>query len=293
MKRMGCGGSAALVLLLTWAVTGAAGCAHSARWHEPRWIADYDTAEKQMRRTERELLIWYKDPRPGRSDPLQPILESEAVAPQIEEYVRCALFKSAEPDRRYLAQFGVERAPALVVVHRNGTYHAQVGHSSARDVSRFLAEAKPPGAPPTINPYVPRRADYAWHRNLGPARRICEETDRPLLVVYYRRLSRDWSALKALLRRHEVYTRLDDMIHCRIGIWNPWAQTRATPFGVVRLPALVIASGEGSHHVLEMPGTGEDLVRFADRYGQPDGTADANLAATGTENQSTAGLPVN
>lgn len=290
MKAMRCGGSAALVC--AWVVAGGAGCTHSVRWHEPRWIADYDTAEKQMRRTERELLIWYKDPRPGRSDPLQPILKSEAVAPQIDEYVRCALFKSAEPDRRYVGQFGVERAPALVVVHRDGTYHAYGGHTSAQDVSRFLAEANPPGSPPMINPYIPRRADYAWRSDVGSAQRISAETDRPLLVVYYRRFSRDWNALKTLLRRYEVYTRLDDMIHCRIGLWNPWARTGATPFGIAKLPALVIAHGDGSYHVLEMPGTGEDIARFADRFGQPDGTTDANLTATGTEPHSRAGPPV-
>ncbi len=80
-----------------------------------------------------------------------------------------------------------------------------------------------------------------------------------------------------MIERTEVFTRWRGLAHARVGSWNLWAKTRTTPFGEVQLPALVVAFSDGTHHVLDMPGSYEAIVRFADRLN--DGVATAQLDA--------------
>ncbi len=234
------------------------------------WVADYDTAELRCRETGRELLILYKDTRPGADDSVEKALRNGPAEELIRDYVRCKLFKSYEPDRRYVAQFGVARAPAIVVVHRDGTYHAKAGSMSTAAITSFLATAKAPGASPEINPYIPRHPRYHWHSSLEDAGLATRQSNRPTLgssttlIVFYRLLSRDWQMLNKLLTRREAYSRLADMVHCRIGIANPWTDAYITRFGALKLPAIVIAFRDGTHDVLELPTTSEAIARFVD-----------------------------
>jgi hypothetical protein len=256
----------------------AGGCASLPPWLPERWIADYDRAEQRSRDSDRDLLIWFTDSAPGTPDPLQAVFANKQVRQKARGYVRCQLVKSHEPDRRYVAQFGVQRAPAVIIVHRDGTYHTQAGAPSAEEVLQFLGGGKPPGLSPSANPLVPRRARYIWHENVAAAQREAETHDAPVLIVYHRRFSGDWRALKKLLYRHEVYRRFAGMIHCRVATWNPWGQAADTPFGTVRLPALVVVDAHGDHHVLEIPTSYEAIVRFGDRLAQPDPGPKASTA---------------
>ena len=258
--------------LVCWGLAGACagGCAAHPRWLAERWIADYDRAEQRSRDLDRDLLIWFTDSAPGMPDPLQAVFANKQVKHQTRDYVRCHLVKSYEPDRRYVAQFGVQRASAVIIVHRDGTYHTQAGVTSVEKLLNFLAEAKPPGLSPSINPLIPRRVRYAWRRDVAAAQREAAAHDAPVLIVYHRRFSGDWRALKKLLYRHEVYRRFAEMTHCRVASWNPWHRTVDTPFGAIKLPALVVIGTHGNHHVLEKPTSYEAVVRFGDRLAQLD-----------------------
>ncbi|MFQ5589542.1 MAG: hypothetical protein ACE5HE_00125 [Phycisphaerae bacterium] len=228
------------------------------------WLADYDTAESRVRETGRDMLIWYQDPRPGNTDPLEEVLRTPIIKSRIRGYVLCRLFKSYEPDRRYVAQFGVERAPALILVHTDGTCHSHSGLMSTETVYSFLLGAKAPGRAVMVNRHIPRRADYRWYRTPEPARRAAEPTQRPILFVFHRRLTGDWWRLEKLLSRREVYQRLGDMVHCRVVTPIPWADVHISEFGALRLPALVIARHDGTYSILETPTSYEAVVRFAD-----------------------------
>ena len=234
------------------------------RWASDGWVADYDAAEQLQRDSGRELLILYKDTRTGADTSLEKALAGSPVKEMIRGHVRCRLFKSYEPDRRYVAQYGVDRAPALILVHRDGTYHARSGRTSTAKLTAFLASARPPGARPVINPHIPRRPRYDWHGSVEEAQQIARLTGRPLLVIFYRTLSRDWQELNKLLSRHEVYRRFADMVPCRVGLTSFSADAYITQFGALKLPAIVIADSDGSRHVLELPRTYEAVVRFAD-----------------------------
>ncbi len=264
-------------LLIMWGM----GCSTTwDRLSSALWVADYDTAEQRAKETGRGMLILYKDTRPGADNSLERVLESAPVEGRTRRYVRCILFRSYEPDRRYVAQFGVERAPALVVIHPDGTYHARSGAMSASDVMAFLAQAAPPGRRPLLNPHIPREADYRWLTSLDAAESIAGRTDRPILAVFYRTLSRDWSRLEPMLDRHEVYSRLAPMVHCRIGLMRLSSAAYITRFGALKLPAMVIAHPDGTYDVLELPTSYEAIARFVDAFQAPHGQPDARRAKT-------------
>lgn len=254
----------AAVCLAMAVATG--GCALSMpRWNPGGWLADFDTAERNAAESHRECLILYLGGRPGRASPLQQAFASKSLEAKIDGKVRCILTKSYEPDRRYVAQYGVNRAPAVILVHQDGTYHARTGPMTVEEIEAFLASATTPGAKPTINPHIAKRPNYDWLDSIDTAHARSKETGKPMLVVYYRSLSRDWSSLRKLLRRHEVCSRLDDMCHCRIAVPGFAQKVAVTPFGALRLPALVIVRPDGKHDVLEQPTSYEAVALFADR----------------------------
>jgi len=228
------------------------------------WAADYETAEQRVRETRRALLILYQEPRSGGRYPIEEALKQKALSERIDGYVRCKLLKSYAPDRRYVAQFGVDRAPAVILVHSDGTYHACTGALSVADIAAFLDEAKPPGKQPVLNPYLPRRARYEWKRTIEAAEETANQARKPILIVYHRSLTSDWRALQELLKRPEVYRRLADMVHCRVGLLTFAADAEVARFGTLKLPAMVITHSDGRYNVLELPTSYEAIVRFAD-----------------------------
>ncbi len=123
------------------------------------WCNDYDTAEARQRRDPRDLIIFYKDYFDESSSVAQTALNSPEVKAMTGGMVRCLLVTDYEPDRAYVAQFGVQRAPAVIVVRTDGTYHARVGPMSPRDVIGLLTSASLPGKTPEFDPYILRPPD--------------------------------------------------------------------------------------------------------------------------------------
>jgi hypothetical protein len=172
------------------------------------------------------------------------------------------LLNTYEPDRRYAGQFGVERFPALILVHPDGTFHATDGPFSKEQILAFLSESKPPGLSQKPNPYVRREARFDWYSSLREAGMAADRLNRDILVVYYRSIAGDWPRIHQLLSRPEVYRHVGSMLHCRIRFWSETGPKGLTPFGSLSLPALVVVRPDGSHEVLEVPGSADAVVRF-------------------------------
>ncbi|MFQ5495568.1 MAG: hypothetical protein ACE5EX_09325 [Phycisphaerae bacterium] len=234
------------------------------RWNRNHWVYDYEAAERGVRETGRESLILFRDDRPGAVEPMRDLLMSEEFGTLPERHVCCTLLRSHEPDRRYVAQFGVDRAPALILVHRDGTYHARTGRMSAEQIRAFLKSAVPPGATPKLSRYIPRRARYQWRTSLDQAEAEAQRTGQALLIVYYRPLSRDWHSISKALAPHPTVLRLSELIAVRVGISGFSNGPVATRFGALPLPSLVILRPDGVFDVLEMPQSSETIARFAD-----------------------------
>ncbi len=246
-------------------ILACAGCASTpAVWTLGSWSAGYENAERVARSSGRALLVYYRTTDQSMPDPVYDALQSRDVKSRTSNFITCQLFQSYEPDRRFVAQYGVQRAPALILIHPDGTYHAQAGMVTPAQIAQFLDAAVPPGSPPALNPHLARAPAYGWYASLDTAKAAGERTGRPVLVVLDRWQTRDWDRLRPMLERREVYARFADMIHCRPSSFWGSAESARKQLGVAVLPALVIIRPDGSHHAIELPTSYEAIVRFAD-----------------------------
>lgn len=229
------------------------------------WVADYESAERKVRETGNALLLFYKSGQEDMDSRIQRALDDPQLKTAAMNPIRCVLFHSYEPNRRYVAQFGVQRAPALILVHPDGTYHATEGSMQREQIAQFLTLAIPPGTQPKFNPYLPRVPEYFWHDTMDTAIAHAKKIEKPLFIIYERTFSGDWKKLQKLLTRREVFHRIAPMVHTRISVPGLFTDSYHSPFGVLQLPAIVIAKPGGSFCVLELPTTYESVVRFTDR----------------------------
>lgn len=245
------------------------GCATSSVWPQPNWHHDYDSARQRARRDQASMLVYYSESRPGRGDPLQDVLRDSQVSGACSRYVRCRLYVSHEPDRRFVGQYGVTRAPAWIVIHADGSYHSRVGAAVPAEIVAFLENANPPGETPGHYAYLPSPAAIVWHTSWPAAKAASEQEQRPILAVYTRILSRDWAKLGPLIDSLEVRRAREPFVHCRMDVADPWSQHADTPFGRIRLPALVVQRWDGTHEVLEQPNSPKAMVELLRRGTSP------------------------
>jgi hypothetical protein len=235
-------------------------------WPTGIWVADYEQAEQLASESGHGTLFLFTQKDLTREDAVRVLLEDPAVRGFAADYIPAILFQRNESDRRYAAQFGVHRAPAVIVVHPDGTYHATQGSLTPEKLTAFLSESSPPGATPTINPHVTRQLGYSWIRDWESAKQASQESGRPIFLVLERWMSRDWDALRPMLERREVYSRTANMVHCRPS--TAWSSVSgvASELGVENIPAIVIVPANGGQpSILELPTSYESVVRFADQ----------------------------
>ena len=126
------------------------GCTSASGVFRSRWVSDFGTAERHHRRDGGSMLICYSSSGAGRSNLMLEAAEDKAVMHATDGFIRCKLFRTHEPDRRYMAQFGVDRAPAAVVVYEDGTYRAHTGLLSAGALLTFLDSEDGPRNNPMV-----------------------------------------------------------------------------------------------------------------------------------------------
>ena len=235
-------------------------------WPDGVWVADYERAEELAGQAGQGVLYLYTKNDRTRKDELRDHLVDPASRGGVAaNYQPALLFQRHEADRRYAAQFGVYRAPAVILVHTDGTYHAKQSGLSPESVSQFLAQSTPPGEAPKWNPYITRRGGYAWYRDWESARAASQQSGRPIFVVLERWMSGDWGSLGKMVERREVQARTAGMIPCRPStMWSSSGDV-AAQLHVTKLPAVAIVPTEGDPSVLEMPNSYEAIVRFIDQ----------------------------
>ena len=262
------------------------GCTSASGVFRSRWVSDFGTAERHHRRDGGSMLICYSSSGAARSNLMLEAAEDKAVMQATDGFIRCKLFRTHEPDRRYMAQFGVDRGPAAVVVYEDGTYRAHTGLLSAGALLTFLDSEDGPRNNPMVSRHIHRQPDFAWHKQLESAQDASRQTGRAMLVVYHDWLGRDWSYLESMLGRHEVYSQVAGMVHCRRRVMWRSAKEEMAQWGVTSLPAVVIVSADGTHHTLEAPDAYETVARFVRRSRKSGATALDTASATlpaGTE----------
>ena len=251
-------GALAVALLLV------SGCHRAHReWARLTWPADFETAERKQAQQDRDVLIAYQAADPQVKGDVLKVLTDEQLRGRLDDYITCLLYDSYEPSRRYVEQFGVWRAPAVVVLRTDGTYHAHCGPLTPADVEALLAAAQEPGQLPQRNDLIHRVADYDWHHSLDAALDAATP-GQPVLIARVRARS-PWIArqLEQMLATHEVHTRCAGWVHCWLTDYRPWGGW--SRFGVEQLPALVVIDAAGGAHTLEQPTGADQIARFLDQ----------------------------
>lgn len=244
------------------------GCVDRKEWFPPRQAGDFESAESIQRRTGRSVLYVYFDSRAQYDKPLRKSLADSGVKEKMGDLVRCSLYRTYEPDRRFAAQFRVEKAPALIVAHADGTYHSFVDPPTPERIQQFLIQSTEPGVAAARDERIARDVRYEWMTDLDAAMKEANRSNRSLLAVLYRGGSRDWNILSQMLERPEVFRRFDGWVHARLSGWAGAPKDAMNRLGVENVPALVIVRADGSSSVLLMPGNYEAIVRFADEAGR-------------------------
>ena len=140
-----------------------------------------------------------------------------------------------------------------------------MGVLSEDQIAQFVTKTTPPGHQPKYDSHIPRKPEYVWYDSLEKASTQAKKQNRPLFIVYERTFSDDNDKLNELLSRREVFHRLAPMIHVRIQLSSFFAKSYISPFGALKLPAMVIAQPGGPYNTLELPTTYEQVVHFADQ----------------------------
>lgn len=271
----------AFVGLGLWLTLAATGCTTVGKWSMGGWVANSETAERMAERHDRDMFIHFRDSSHRQLETTGEALQDPVVEERLENVVCCRMFRSYAHDRRYVAQFGVERAPALIYVRNDGTYHAREGAANVEEILALLDAAQSPGRRVQEDPWIPRSAPYRWLDDPQEALAESRDSKRPALFVFYRWMRGDWDDLEELLHRHEVYPRFANAVHCRLSSLNGAGKAQAQAFGIENWPALVIAFPDDTYASLELPTGYEQIARFAENtLGEPGRATTATAAAS-------------
>lgn len=235
------------------------GCGPSAAG----WWLSYDDAQRAAQARQQTLLVFYKDPFDPDSGRMESVLESPALRAQTRTMVRCMLLTEFEPNRRFVAQYRQDRAPALIVIHPDGTYHARGGGLSPDETARFLQSAVPPGSKPILNPALPRTYEYRWINVYEDAVQDARRKNRKLLIVYKWWLSPESNELIRRIDQPEVARHFVDAVHCILDWDHIPNRQHAARYGVDKLPALILVQQDGTYDALVGLHEISRIVRFA------------------------------
>lgn len=228
----------------------------------PAWMDSYNLAEQVARSRDTDIVYFYKDHLDPQSGQMAERLEDPRVKSLLAGKVKCVLVTVFEPNAKFVAQYDVSSAPALIVVHPDQTYQAREGLMSAEQIVEFLHSAATSGEKPELNPQVPREYQYQWIGIYEDALERARRQNRELLIVYKWWLSAESTELLRRLSKPEVARHVHEMVHCLLD-WDYVPNRRhMASYGVQKVPAMVIIHQDGTYHAKEGLPEIADIVRF-------------------------------
>lgn len=229
----------------------------------PAWHFDYDEAVRQARRSDRDILILYKDPLDVDSGKMRDILEAPEIASRNADKVWCAVVPFYAPNRKFVAQFGITEAPAIIVLHPDQTYHALSGVRTPEAVARFLDAARAPGKKPNLDFQVPVKNRIEYYNVYEHAVEKARRQNRRLCVVYKWWLDGKSTELINRISRPHVWRYFADSVNCILDWDHQPNRAHVARFGVHEYPAIIIVEPDGKYRVLRGLRTDDEIIRFA------------------------------
>lgn len=238
-----------------------------------RWEGNFEEAQAKAQRQNRELLIVYKWWLSGESTELIATFDSRPeVARHFTETVNCLLDMDYLPNRIHVRKYGVTQVPALVLVHRNGTYHAHTGPMSADQIVRFVSQARRSRGKAPRADFAQRmqtRAGYSWYTDFTRAAAHARNRGQDLFIFYNSLYSDHSNRMARLLDRADVADLFGDTINCRLDFSVPGNRQLMTRYRVDRTPAFLLVRPDGTYHVRVGLLTRQDLINLRRAAEQP------------------------
>lgn len=229
----------------------------------PAWRYAYDEGLRQARREDRDLLVFYKDSLDVRSSRMRDVLETSAVQRLMLPMVRCVLVPSYAPNRAFMAQYGIQETPAIVVVHPDGTYHALAGVRPAQEVGSFLESARAPGKEPDLNPRIPQGQAFAYFNIYERAVEKARRQNRRLVIIYKWWLDPDGTELIRRVSRPDVARYFADSVNCIMDWDHIPNRSHVRKYGVTSFPAIIIVEPDGTFRSLTGVPSVDRIIRLA------------------------------
>ena len=240
-----------------------------------QWQGVYEDAVALAAKQNRGLLIVYKWwLSPESNDLLAVLLNRPEVARHFTETVNCLLDLAYLPNRTHVRKYGVTEVPALILVHRDGTYHARTGAMTAEQIIRFVSSAQPPGKLPggSLVDRMKSRAQYRWYTEFSRAAAHARNRGTDLFVFFQSPYSEESNRMARMLDRSDVAALFADTTNCRLDFSVPGNRSLMARYRVDRVPAFMIVRPDGTYHVRTGAIRAEDLaalVRAAKGPGLP------------------------
>lgn len=229
----------------------------------PNIVGDFSTAERLAVQHNKPLVVYYTSWLSAECGAMRAALDSSEVRRKLGDKVVCYLDESYEPNRRFVAQFGVERYPALIVVRPDGTFHSRVGRMAPGEIAAFIEQSRAPGQPAQVNPQLPRRIDYHWEGDYQRALQRAQAEGRRVFVFYKSVLSPESNdVLVNVLNRPEVAAEFHDTINCLLDWGHPPNRRFMARFGITDVPGFLLIAPDGTHHARQGRLNAEQMVSF-------------------------------
>ena len=225
-------------------------------------LVNFSRAERLAKQQQKKLFVYYESWLSTDCGEMKRQIQSGRVQQLLTNKIVCILEESYEPNVRYVAQYGVQRYPAVILIHSDGTYHQRSGVMSAEGIANFLETARSPGAQPRINPQIPREIDYEWEADYERAFEIAQQQHRPVFIFYKSVVSADANELLGTLDRPDVAELFDDTVNCLLDWGYPPNRRLMTRYGVTNVPAIVIVNPDGTHHARQGRMTAAQVISF-------------------------------
>lgn len=234
----------------------------------PHWVYTFVEAENIARPREQTIFVCYRDPFDPISGRMFDIISSPDAGDLLKSMVCCTLVTEYDPNRRFMAQYGCNDAPAMVVIHPDGTYHARPGPlDDIQQLRMFLESAKPPGQKPNVDIQIPRPSDWVVRAegDYEVALQKAKRQNRKMIVVYKWWLDASSTEFLRRLLRPEVAARTTETVNCVLDWDFVPNRTFVSRYGVSQFPAIVVVHQDGSYQAHNGLASTEEIARFLTR----------------------------
>jgi len=238
-----------------------------------RWEGDFEAALSKARRQGRELCIVYKWWLSPESNDLLAVLHSRPeVARHFADTINCLLDLDYAPNRAFVRRFGVTTVPAIILVHRDGTYHSHTGAMSADQIIRFVTASQGPGAVPGDDAAerMSTRASYRWYSDFPRAQAHARQRGVKLFVFFSSLYSDASNRMARVLGREDVAALFTETINCRLDFSLAVNRQIMARYRVRQTPAFLVIRPDGTYHArtgVLSPEELADLLRAARESG--------------------------